>query len=91
MPGIYAMRAPWKVAAVAAPLVQASGLSAESDDSEVWGTGGAGCLEGEDKLGVKSSLAVALHWGASPGAFCDGDVPLWLAPRGTSGGDQGAS
>ena len=91
VPGLYPMLAPWKVAAVAATLVQASGQRADKEDSEVWGSGGAGCLEGEDKTGVRSSPAVALRWGASPGAFGDGDVPLWLALRGTSGGDQGAS
>ena len=84
------MLAPWKVAAVAATLVQASGLSAESDDSEVLGTGGAGCLEGEVESGEKSSTIVALCWGASPGAYSDGDVPLWLVSQGTSVGDQGA-
>ena len=76
VPGLYPMLAPWKVAAVAATLVQASGQSAEKEDSVVWGSGGAGCLEGEDRTGVRSSSAVALRWGASPGAFGDGYVPL---------------
>ena len=89
VPGEYAMLAPWKVAALAATLVQASGLRAEAGDSEVWGTGGAGCLEGERESDERASLEVALRWGASPGAHSDGDVPLWLAPRGTCVGDLG--
>ena len=90
VPGVYTMLASWKVAALAATLVQASGLRAEAGDSEVWGTGGAGCLEGERESGERASLEVALRWGASPGAHSDVDVPLWLAPRGTCVGDLGA-
>ena len=90
VPGSYPMLAPWKVAAVAATLVQVSGLSAEKDDSRVWGSGGAGSLEGEGESGEKPSSAVALRWGAAPRAYGDGDVPLWLAPQGTSVEDQDA-
>ena len=42
VPGSYAMLAPWKVAAVAAILVQERGLGSEKNDSTNWGTGGAG-------------------------------------------------
>ena len=80
--GSYVMLAPWKVAAVAAILVQVSGLGSEKDDSSVWGTGGAGCLQGEGEVKGRPSPVVALRWGASPGASEEGDVPLWPTLRG---------
>ena len=61
VPGLYAMLAPWKVAAVAATLVQASGLSSEKNVSLVWGSGGAGCLEGEGGSKEGPSLVAALR------------------------------
>ena len=90
VPGSYPMLTPWKVAAVAATLVQVSSLSAEKDESRVLGPGGAGSLEGESGSGERSLSVVALRWGASPEAYGDGDVPLWLAPQGTSVEDQDA-
>ena len=52
------MLALWKVAAVGATLVQVGGLRAEKEDSEVWGSGGAGCLEGVDKISGEESPGV---------------------------------
>ena len=80
--GSYAMAAPWKVAAVAATLVQSSGMGSEEGDSEVWGSGGAGCLEGGGGPKDGPLSVVAPRWGASLGEYIDGHVPLWLAPRG---------
>ena len=42
VPGTYELSAPWKVAAVAAVMVQASGLGLERGDPAVWGEGRAG-------------------------------------------------
>ena len=88
VPGSYAMLAPWKVAAVAAILVQVSELASEKDDHTVWGMGGPGCLEGAGGEKERPSSVVALRWGASPRAPDEGDVPLWLTLQGTCVGDQ---
>ena len=87
VPGSYAMLAPWKVAAVAAILVQVSELGSEKNDPMVWGMGGPGCLEGAGREKERPSSVVALHWGASPVASEEGDVPLWLTPHGACVGD----
>ena len=47
VPRTYRLSASWKVAAVAALLVQASGLGSERGDSAMWAKEGPGCLEGE--------------------------------------------
>ena len=91
MPGSYTMVAPWKVVAVAATLVQASGMGSEERDSEVWGSGGAGCLQGEGGPKDGPLSVVALRWGASPKAYVDGDVPLWLSPQGAYVDDMDTS
>ena len=76
---------------MAAILVQVSGLGSEKDDSSVWGTGGAGCLEGEGGEKERPSSVVALRWGASPGVSEEGDVPLWLTTQGACMGDLATS
>ena len=91
MPGSYTMLAPWKVAAVAAILVQVSELGSEKNTSTVWGMGGPGCLEGAGGEKERPSSAVALRWGASPWASEDGDVPLWLTLQGACVGDLATS
>ena len=68
VPGSYALSAPWKVAAVAAVLVQVSELGSERKDPTVWGVGGPGCLEGAGRERERSSSDVALRWGASQGS-----------------------
>ena len=55
VPGTYALSAPWKVAAVAAVLVQVSELGSERNDPTVWGVGGPGCLEDVGTEKVKPS------------------------------------
>ena len=87
VPGSYALSAPWKVAAVAAVLVQMSELGSERNDPTVWGVGGPGCLEGTSSEKVKPSFGVALRGGASLGVPEEGDVPLWLTHQGTCVGD----
>ena len=83
VPGTYELSAPWKVAAVAAVLVQASGLGSESGDPAVWGVEGPGCLEGERRERGSSASGLVVRWGASPGPLSEGVAPLWLTCRGS--------
>ena len=61
VPRSYGLSAPWKVAAVAAVLVQVSELGSERNDPAVWGVGGPGCLESVSRERKKSSSDLALR------------------------------
>ena len=78
VPGTYGLSAPWKVAAVAAVLVQASGLGSERGDPAVSGAGGPGCLESARRERGLSASDLAVRWGESPGLLCPpGSLRRW--------------
>ena len=89
--GVSTLSLPWQVVALAAVLAQASELSVEEEESEVWGLGGPGCLVGKGAREASAGPGLVVRWGATPGLLGDGTFPLWLAWRGESVSVDGRS